>query len=288
MYRDVSSYAVRHGLLSELGIILSELSMVDYSMEVVVMRIDASVILISCLALPAAPVAAQTRTVDLIATDGVVLKASYSSPGKPGPGILLFHQCSANGSRRLWDGFATDLVAAGFHVMTFDNRGFGETGGNLPLPPPPRPLPGGGAAPVISGASGFPPGDGDAALAYLLAQKDVDPTRLAVGGSSCGAADAVDLAARRRDIRAVLLLSGLPSLGGKAYLAATPLLPVFGIYAEQDLGAVSMRSAIGVSKHPQSTLKMFPGSGHGVELFQQHPDLQAATVKWLQDQVRKP
>jgi dienelactone hydrolase len=125
-------------------------------------------------------------------------------------------------------------------------------------------------------------------LAYLLTQKDVDPARLAVGGSSCGATDAVDLAARRRDIRAVFLLSGLPSLGGRAYLAATPLLPVFGIYAEEDLGAASMRSAIGVSKHPQSTLKMFPGSGHGVELFQQHPDLQAATVKWLRDQVSTP
>jgi hypothetical protein len=49
-----------------------------------------------------------------------------------------------------------------------------------------------------------------------------------------------------------------------------------------------MRSAIGASKHPQSTLKMFPGSGHGVELFQQYPDLQAATVKWLLDQVSKP
>jgi hypothetical protein len=65
-------------------------------------------------------------------------------------------------------------------------------------------------------------------------------------------------------------------------------LPVFGIYAEDDLGAASMRSTIAVSKHPQSTLKMFPGSGHGVELFQQHPDLQVATVKWLQDQVSKP
>ncbi|HEY1302131.1 MAG TPA: hypothetical protein VGF24_01195 [Vicinamibacterales bacterium] len=65
-------------------------------------------------------------------------------------------------------------------------------------------------------------------------------------------------------------------------------MPVFGIYAEEDLGATSMRTAIGVSKHPQSTLKMFPGSGHGVELFEQHPDLQAAIVKWLQDQVSKP
>jgi dienelactone hydrolase len=272
--------------------ILSELSITDYSMEDVVMRIHSSLILIGCLAFPAAPVAAQTRNVDLTAADGVVLKASYSSPGKPGPGILLFHQCSANGSRRLWDSLANDLVAAGFHVMTFDYRGFGETGGSVPLPPPPRPLPGraGGrdTAPVISGASGFPPGDGNAALAYLLAQKDVDAARLAVGGSSCGAADAVDMAARRRDIRAVFLLSGLPSLGGRAYMAATPPLAVFGIYAEGDLGAASMRSAIAVSKHPQSTLKMFPGSGHGVELLQQHPDLRAAMVKWLHDQLSQP
>ena len=32
--------------------------------------------------------------VDIIASDGVVLKASYFSPGRVGPGILLFHQCN--------------------------------------------------------------------------------------------------------------------------------------------------------------------------------------------------
>jgi dienelactone hydrolase len=250
------------------------------------MRIGAFLFVLSCVALPAAPLAAQTRNVDLTAADGVVLKASYSSPGRMGPGILLFHQCSANGSRRLWDGLATDLVAAGFHVMTFDNRGFGETGGRVPLPPPPPP--GRAAGFEIASGSSFPPGDGDAALAYLVAQKDVDPARLAVGGSSCGATDAVDLAARRRDVKAVVLLSGYPSPRGRAHLAATSSLPVFGIYAEQDLGADILRSAIAVSKHPRSTLRMLRGSSHGVEIFQQHPDLQAETVKWLRDQVSKP
>lgn len=34
------------------------------------------------------PVAAQAQNVDIKASDGVVLKGSYLSPGKPGPAIL--------------------------------------------------------------------------------------------------------------------------------------------------------------------------------------------------------
>jgi hypothetical protein len=45
-------------------------------MEIVVMRIEASLILIGCLALPAASIVAQTRNVDLTVADGAVLKAS--------------------------------------------------------------------------------------------------------------------------------------------------------------------------------------------------------------------
>jgi hypothetical protein len=49
-------------------------------MEIVVMRIEASLILIGCLALPAASIVAQTRNVDLTVADGAVLKASYHRP----------------------------------------------------------------------------------------------------------------------------------------------------------------------------------------------------------------
>lgn len=67
----------------------------------------------------------QARHVDIVAPDGVLLRASYFSPGKAGPAVLLFHQCSMD--RHAWDGLAIDLVTAGFHVLTYDQRGFGAS-----------------------------------------------------------------------------------------------------------------------------------------------------------------
>src|SRR5215469_8786136 len=72
---------------------------------------------------PAAP-----RVVDLTAADGTKLKVSYFAAAKPGPGVLLLHQC--NRQRRIWDGLALQLQAAGINVLTLDLRGFGESGGD--------------------------------------------------------------------------------------------------------------------------------------------------------------
>src|ERR1700737_1740695 len=68
------------------------------------------------------------RAVDLTAADGIKLKASYFPAAQPGPGVLLLHQC--NRQRKVWDGLAWQLAAAGINVLTFDQRGFGESGGD--------------------------------------------------------------------------------------------------------------------------------------------------------------
>src|SRR6202043_4260279 len=75
------------------------------------------------------------RVVDLTASDGTKLKASYFAADKPGPGGLLLHQC--NRQRKVWDGLAQQLAAAGINVLTVDYRGFGESGGDSfdKLPP---------------------------------------------------------------------------------------------------------------------------------------------------------
>src|SRR5436309_6848046 len=71
---------------------------------------------------------AAQRVVDLTAQDGTKLKATYFGAGKPGPGVLLLHQC--NRQRKVWDALAQQLAAAGINVLTLDYRGFGESGGD--------------------------------------------------------------------------------------------------------------------------------------------------------------
>src|SRR6201993_1226082 len=67
------------------------------------------------------------RVVDLKSGDGTILKGTYFAAAKPGPGVLLFHQ--NNRTRKSWDELAAQLAAAGIHVLTFDARAHGESGG---------------------------------------------------------------------------------------------------------------------------------------------------------------
>src|SRR5579864_7560271 len=67
------------------------------------------------------------RVVDLTAADGTTLKATFFAAAKPGPGVLLLHQC--NRQRKVWDELGQQLSSAGINVLTFDLRGFGESGG---------------------------------------------------------------------------------------------------------------------------------------------------------------
>ncbi len=94
------------------------------------------------------------KDVDIQAPDGVSLKGTYFSAGRPGPAMLLLHQC--NMDRHAWDGLAEDLAGNGFHVLTIDYRGFGESGGSKSTDPGTR----------AANRQKWP-ADVDAAFAYL-------------------------------------------------------------------------------------------------------------------------
>ena len=216
----------------------------------------------------------QKKDVDIKASDGITLKGTYFSPGRPGPAMLLLHQC--NMDRHAWDGLAKDLSDAGFHVLAIDFRGYGESGGEHFTDMAQR-------RPVMEQKW---PGDVDTAFAYLLAQKGVDKLRVAAGGASCGVTQSSNLAIRHHDITALILLSGTASEAAKAYLAATPAVAVFGAASEGDAGAAKgINEAAGASKNPRSTLKIYPGSEHGVPMFAKNPDLEPMIVSWMKAQL---
>jgi hypothetical protein len=115
------------------------------------------------------------RFVNLTAADGTNLKATFFSADKPGPGVLLLHQC--NRQRKVWDSLAQQLAAAGINVLTLDYRGFGESGG-IPLTK---------ATPQqIQDLQAKWPSDIDLALKYLEDQQRVKRDIIGVGGASCG------------------------------------------------------------------------------------------------------
>ncbi len=225
----------------------------------------------------------QARHVDIRTPDGTILKASYFSPGKPGPGVLLLHQCRLD--RHAWDRLAADLTRSGMHVLAFDYRGYGETTGKLPPPPPS--LPQGTNTKFSSTISGSWTGHKDVELAYgyLIALEGVDKRRMAAGGASCGAAFAADLSIHHPELRALFLMSGQISGAAAAHIAATSWLPVFGAAASADMPIAyeGLEAAIATSKNPKSVMKMYPGNKHGVEMFRDHPELPAVITRWLEN-----
>lgn len=238
------------------------------------LRIGPTTFLLVVLALATAPACRKhyppdpAHDVDIATPDGVVLKSGYFSPGKPGPGILLIHQC--NMDRHAWDSLIPDLVTAGFHVLTYDQRGFGDTPGK------------GGAADAAHANN-----DADTAYAYLVSRPNVDKGRIAAGGASCGVTYSAALASRHPELKAIVLLSGWADDNARAYIGKTPGLAVFGAAAERSASdAADIRQVVAASHHPLSTARVVNGRGHGVAMFEENGSLTSALVSWLVTQCR--
>jgi dienelactone hydrolase len=220
------------------------------------------------------------RVVDLSATDGTKLKATFFSSGKAGPGVLLLHQC--NLQRKGWDGLAARLAAAGISVLTLDYRGYGESGGKAAndLSPAER----------IEISNEKWPSDVEVAYKYLVSQPGVTAKIVGAGGASCGVNLAIHLAIRHPEVKSLVLLSGNADREGRGFLANSEKIPVLLAAADDDGGAVElMQWLYSLSTNPGSKFLEFPNGGHGVNIFAAHQDLPASIVDWyVQTLVKTP
>ena len=203
----------------------------------------------------AAPAPSAARVVDLKSPDGVALKASYYAPGRPGPGLLLFHAC--NSDRSSWNGLAAAAAERGFHVLAMDYRGYGQSGGTRSNDPQQQRW--------IADREW--PGDIEAAYTWLTSQQGVDKTRMGAGGASCGVSESVKLAQRHPEVRTVVLLSGALTPASREFVRDSPWLPIFGAASHGDGGAVeTLRWAMGWSRNPSNTFVEYKAAGHGAEM----------------------
>ena len=232
------------------------------------------------LALPAGADsnAAVSTDVEIIAADGVKLAATYTSPGRPGPGVLLLHMC--NSDRSAWKGLAAKLAARGIHSLALDYRGYGDSGGERLE-----------AAAQRQVRAEKWPADVDAAFELLRARPGVDRARIGAGGGSCGVGQAVALARRHPgEVTALALLAGGVDGDGTAFLAENPWLPILGSASRDDGQAVGgLRWTIGFSSHPENRFLEYSHGGHGTEMFAVHADLEPKIADWFQQHlIEKP
>lgn len=154
-------------------------------------------------------------------SDGTWCAATLHRPAKPEaetvPAILMLHGWGGI-QDALTVSYYEEFTRAGYAVMTFDYRGWGDSAG-LPRH-------------VISARQRV--ADGDAALAFLKSQPGIDPRRIVLWGSSFGGGHAVELAAEHPELAGAI--AQVPMLDGMAAVRAVPWVRLlrFSLYAMAD------------------------------------------------------
>lgn len=216
-------------------------------------------------------VRAEKREVTLSAADGFALKGTFYSGDTAGPGVLLLHQCDAN--RQIYDHLAAMLNTAGYAVLTFDFRGFGEKAGQR-------------VQQLTAQQQKIMASDIDTALSFLKSQSTVNPRALGVVAGDCAVNEAIHAGQRHPEIRTLVLLSGSTDAEGEAYIRNSPRVPILGIASDEDRdAAAAMKKLVAISTNSDSQLQMLSNAGHAASMFAKQPDLEPDIVVWFRSNL---
>jgi tetratricopeptide (TPR) repeat protein len=226
------------------------------------------------------------RVVDLKSADGILLKATYFAVGRPGPGVILFHQ--NNRTRTSWGDVARQLAAAGINTLTLDSRGHGESGGTREY------------------ASQKWQADEETAFRFLISQPGVQHDVIGVAGSgSDGVINAVETARlQSNEVKSLLLMSGETFRPGIEFLHESSQLPELFVVADTDEYPPTVEAMLWMYARASSPSRKLihysaaqdapwlwyetsdpnkvPATGsHGTDLFKIHSDLSGIIVQWF-------
>ncbi len=217
----------------------------------------------------------QRDEVKITSTAGFKLTGYYYSSGKPGPGILLLHQCNLKTSITGYEDIAPLLAKEGLHVLLLDSRGFGKSRDDKYKD----------YRTQMDLIDTKVPDDVEAAYQFLVSQGNVDKNKIGVIGASCGSYQAISLAKDHPEILTLVFISG-------SYLDLENVVqdyeeindrPILAIYSEQDRYRTpeSMRAAFAKSRNKDSKLITYKGDVHGTPLLKHDANLQNEIVIWF-------
>ena len=224
----------------------------------------------------AATASAQTgRDARILRPDGAILTVTYTPAAKPGPGVLLLHACNRN--RKSWDTLTARLVAAGYHVLAYDYRGYGDSTGAAYVKP----------GDLQRAMATFFPGDAEAAYSYLRSQSGVDKNRIGAAGASCGVNQAVQLALIHPQMRSLVLLSGNTDTAGRQFLREAGSPPILAAASDDDDDAVQLSQwFLSFSHNPLNHFEEYKAAGHGTDMFKVEKGLEPMIVEWFDKTLR--
>jgi len=212
--------------------------------------------------------------------DGVTLDATYFSAAQPGPGLLFLNMCDPSRDQKEWRGVATALADKGYHVLTFDYRGFGQSGGNMPMN-------------LRSVAEAMPywrenwMSDVQTAYDTLVAQDGVNREIMGIAGASCGVFMGLEFAIANRNIQSLVFLGGPTDESQRERLAAMDEVPILLITGDErgpneSLGTLEWSDEVFVaSKNPDTRILKYKSVTHGTKIFEYHPVTEQMVIDWF-------
>jgi pimeloyl-ACP methyl ester carboxylesterase len=176
----------------------------------------------------------------------------------------------------LWDVLGERLASSGISVLTFDYRGFGESGG----------IPHDKLTPEEENKIQTEawPSDIELAFQHLLAQPGVARERIGVGGASCGVYNAIKLARRHPEVKSLVLLAGPTDREGRQFLQSSKNMPIFTSAADGDVfgpQALMMQWFFSLSPNSTSRFAHYASGGHGAEMFAIQKELPGIIADWF-------
>jgi dienelactone hydrolase len=226
------------------------------------------------------------QVVDLKSADATLLKATYFSAGRPGPGVLLFHQ--NNRTRTSWDDVARQMAAAGINTLAVDGRGHGESGSKREK--------------AIQKLQA----DLETVFQFLVSQPGVQRDVIgSAGAGSDGVINAVEIARLHpTDIKSLVMMSGETFRPGIEFLHQASQLPELFVVAESDEYPPTVEAMLWLYARASSPSRKLihysaaqeapwlwyetsdpskvPATGsHGTDLLKTHPDLPGIIVQWF-------